>query len=71
METSFCTPSPALDYFSFASYVDDDEDVTNASYKDLLLALQKKQTNKVTKVAFDSDKVFEVCILNYKHINSY
>lgn len=42
VETSLCTSSPALDYFSFASHVDDNEKLTNSNYKDLLLALQKK-----------------------------
>ncbi|KAI9007863.1 hypothetical protein CLU79DRAFT_533364 [Phycomyces nitens] len=58
VESSFKKTPPCLDYFSFAENFNDTEEATNTFFKDLLLTLQSKQSNKVTNIAHAAETTF-------------
>lgn len=55
VETSLQKSQPELDNFLLAEKMNDTKEATNTSYKDLLLTLQQKQSNKLTSIARNAE----------------
>jgi hypothetical protein len=61
LDSSLNTGSPALNYFSFADIYQGTR-ATNNHFKDLLDNMSTNQSNKLTKIAKDAKKLFNVII---------
>ena len=62
LDSSLNTAHPTLDYFKFADTYQGTKRATNSHYKDLLENLTKNQSNKLTKIARDAERLFKVII---------
>jgi hypothetical protein len=68
VEASLQRTPPELEYVSFAEQFEGTEEATNTNYKDLLLILQTRQSNRLTSIAHSAGIAFNVyaySILNY------
>ncbi|KAI8880090.1 hypothetical protein K501DRAFT_325182, partial [Backusella circina FSU 941] len=59
LHASLNRENPNLDYFHFADAYQGTRRATNNHFKDLLKKLSSKQSNKLTKIAQDSMKLFD------------
>lgn len=62
LDSSLNTGNPALNYFSFANTYQGTRGATNNHFKDLLDNMSTNQSNKLTKIAKDAKKLFNVII---------
>jgi hypothetical protein len=63
-----CRENPNLDYFQFADVYQGTRRATNNYFKDLLIKLSNNQSNKLTKIAQDTMKLFDFGTNTCQHL---
>lgn len=65
LSSSLEKETPSLDYFSFADAFQGTKRATNYHFADLLKKLSTNQSNKLTKIAQNAKRLFDVRVNTY------
>lgn len=68
LNASLNRENPNLDYFHFADLYQGTRRATSNHFRDLLIKFSSKQSNKLTKIAQDSMKLFDVSTNTCLHL---